>query len=147
MLLLELLSTYKLFSIELLVMVRVLPWIRQSCKNHDGILLLISDSGSSTTTSHNLDDFISMDPTVGIGDVLHLMDFVKKFFRNWFYLEEINWLYIIQRCHFAYDIQQMLTMKKKTFWRKKSTTLMVTYYTYLKLKLSPPRHLFFKMLS
>jgi len=41
-----------------------------------------SDSGSSTTTSHNLDDFISMDPTVGIGDVLHLMDFVKKFFRN-----------------------------------------------------------------
>ena len=60
-----------------------------------------------------------MDPTVGIGDVLHLMDFVKKFFRNWFYLEEINWLYIIQRCHFAYDIQQMLTMKKKNVLTKK----------------------------
>ena len=40
-----------------------------------------SDSGSSTT-SHNLDDFISMDPTVGIGDVLNLTEFVKRFFRN-----------------------------------------------------------------
>ena len=116
MLLLELLSTYKLFSIELLVMIRVLPWIRRNCKNHDGIILLISDSGSSTTTSHNLDDFISMDPTVGIGDVLHLMDFVKKFFRNWFSLEDINWLYIL------YNGATLLTIYNKC-WRWKKNVL------------------------
>ena len=101
---------------------RVLPWIRQSCKNHDGIILLISDSGSSTTTSHNLDDFISMDPTVGIGDVLHLMDFVKKFFRNWFYLEDINWLYIL------YNGATLLTIYNKCWRWKKNVLTKKKYY-------------------
>ena len=89
------------------------------------LFLLISDSDSSTTTSHNLDDFISMDPTVGIGDVLHLMDFVGRFFRHlWIVKSIINYQLYIQRCHFAYDIQQTLTMKKR-FDEKKKCTLMV----------------------
>ena len=78
------------------------------------LFLLISDSDSSTTISHNLDDFISMDPEVGIGDVLHLMDFVGRFFRHlWIVKSIINYQLYIQRCHFAYDIQQILTMKKR----------------------------------
>ena len=104
-----------------------------NCENHDTFILLISDSGSSTTTSHNLDDFISMDPTVGIGDVLHLMDFVKKFFRNWFYLEKINWLYILYNGATLLTIYNKCWRWKKNVLTKKSTTLMVTYYTYLKL--------------
>ena len=31
---------------------------------------------------HNLDDFISMDERVGVGEVMSLKEFVKKFFRN-----------------------------------------------------------------
>jgi len=38
--------------------------------------------GSTLSTSHNLDDFISMDPNLGIGDVLNLTEFVKRFFRT-----------------------------------------------------------------
>ena len=33
-------------------------------------------------SSHNLDDFISMEASVGVGDVLSLTEFVKRFFRN-----------------------------------------------------------------
>ncbi len=33
-------------------------------------------------STHNLDDFISMEATVGVGEVLSLTEFVKKFFRN-----------------------------------------------------------------
>ncbi len=33
-------------------------------------------------SAHNLDDFISMDPAVGAGEILSLKEFVKKFYRN-----------------------------------------------------------------
>ena len=41
-----------------------------------------SVGGSTLSSSHNLDDFISMDPNLGIGDVLNLTEFVKRFFRT-----------------------------------------------------------------
>ena len=64
-----------------------------------------------------------MDPTVGIGDVLHLMDFVKKFFRNWFYLEEINWLYIL------YNGATLLTIYNKCWrWKKKNVLTKKKYF-------------------
>jgi hypothetical protein len=37
---------------------------------------------STSESSHNLDDFISMEASVGIGEVLSLTEFVKKFFRT-----------------------------------------------------------------
>ena len=37
---------------------------------------------STPESSHNLDDFISMESAVGVGEVLTLTEFVKKFFRN-----------------------------------------------------------------
>ena len=94
-----------------------------NCENHDAFILLISDSGSSTTTSHNLDDFISMDPTVGIGDVLHLMDFVARFFRHWFIAKSITIIYIYTIYNGATLLTNHITKQKfddeKTFWRKK----------------------------
>ena len=40
-------------------------------------------SVGENSSSHNLDDFISMDPNLGvIGDVLNLTEFVKRFFRT-----------------------------------------------------------------
>ena len=44
-----------------------------------------ASAGGATSTEasqHNLDDFISMDAAVGVGDVMSLMDFVKRFYRN-----------------------------------------------------------------
>merc|ERR1711953_187440 len=43
---------------------------------------ILPPSESGISTSHSLDDFISMDPSVGIGEVLNLTEFVKRFFRN-----------------------------------------------------------------
>lgn len=37
---------------------------------------------STPEASHNLDEFISMDPSTGIGEVITLTEFVKKFYRN-----------------------------------------------------------------
>ena len=33
-------------------------------------------------TAHNLDDFISMDPSVGVGEIHSLKEFVARFYRN-----------------------------------------------------------------
>jgi len=43
---------------------------------------IMPTSESGISTSHNLDDFISMDGSIGNGEVLNLTEFVKKFFRN-----------------------------------------------------------------
>jgi hypothetical protein len=37
---------------------------------------------STPESSHNLDEYISMEATVGVGEVLSLTEFVKKFFRT-----------------------------------------------------------------
>jgi hypothetical protein len=37
---------------------------------------------STAESVHNLDEFISMEAAVGVGEVLSLTEFVKKFFRN-----------------------------------------------------------------
>ena len=41
-----------------------------------------AQAGGGSATQHNLDEFISMDAAVGVGDVMPLMDFVKRFYRN-----------------------------------------------------------------
>jgi len=33
-------------------------------------------------TNHNLDEFISMDPAAGVGEIMSLKDFVKRFYKN-----------------------------------------------------------------
>jgi len=43
---------------------------------------IMPSSESGISTSHNLDDFISMDGSIGNGEVLNLTEFVKRFFRN-----------------------------------------------------------------
>ena len=40
------------------------------------------DCISTSDAVHNLDEFISMDASVGIGEVITLTEFVKKFYRN-----------------------------------------------------------------